>query len=186
MSLQRMVNTKFWDDSYIIKLDPIEKLLFLYLLTNPLTNISGIYEVSLRRVAFDSGIDSEMVGRILKRFEKDKKVVYKNGWIWLVNFVKNQNLNPSIKVGIKSILDDVPQQVHNTLGTGWVQGGTQWGEYNLNIIKEEEKGFSLKNKKRPYYNGEEMRFSKGKWWVIPKVGGEWLLFAGKQSEITWK
>ena len=56
-----MVNTKFWDDTYIVTLDPIEKLLYLYFLTNPLTNICGIYEIQLRRVAFDTGIDKEVV-----------------------------------------------------------------------------------------------------------------------------
>lgn len=34
--------------------------------------------------------------------------------------------------------------------------------------------------------GEEMRFSKGKWWVIPKDGGEWLEFAGSiKKDIEW-
>ena len=35
MAKQRYINTKFWRDSYIEDLDPIEKLLFLYLLSNP-------------------------------------------------------------------------------------------------------------------------------------------------------
>ena len=39
----RYIKTKFWDDSYIIELNPHEKLLFLYLITNPLTNIAGVY-----------------------------------------------------------------------------------------------------------------------------------------------
>ena len=34
MSKKRWINTKFWDDEYITELESIEKLLFLYFLTN--------------------------------------------------------------------------------------------------------------------------------------------------------
>jgi hypothetical protein len=132
MAKQRMVNTKFWDDSYIIKIDPIEKLLFLYFLTNPLTNISGIYEISLRRIAFDTGIDSEMVLKILNRLEADKKAIYRDGWLWLVNFVKNQNLNPSVISGIKREIQAIPRQILDKIGQdgySLVQPGT------LNLTK---------------------------------------------------
>ena len=44
---QRYVNTRFWNDTYVSSLDPIEKLLFIYLLTNEHTNISGVYEPPL-------------------------------------------------------------------------------------------------------------------------------------------
>jgi hypothetical protein len=39
--------------------------------------------------------------------------------------------------------------------------------------------------KKPHYKGEEMRFSKGRWWVLPNDGGEWLEFAGKEEDITY-
>jgi hypothetical protein len=49
---------------------------------------------------------------------------------------------------------------------------------------------SFKNKKpKPFYKltGEEMRYAQNKWWVIPKVGGEWLLFAGSiKNDIEYK
>jgi len=101
MAKQRYINTKFWNDNYIVELDPIEKLLFLYFLTSPLTNVSGIYEISLRRVAFDTGIDKEMVNKILLRFEVDNKIKYENGWLAIKNFVKHQALNPKIQKGIE-------------------------------------------------------------------------------------
>lgn len=40
---------------------------------------------------------------------------------------------------------------------------------------------------KPYFRGEEMRWIEGKgWWVIPKDGGSWLEFAGKEAEIRWR
>ncbi len=55
------------------------------------------------------------------------------------------------------------------------------------IVKKMWNGPAICEKKgRPYYQGQEMRFSKGKWWVLPKDGGEWLEFAGKDKDIEWK
>jgi hypothetical protein len=73
MAKLRSVNTKFWDDNYIIKLKPIEKLLFLYFLTNPLTDICGAYEISKARISFDTGINLDLLETILERFFERKK-----------------------------------------------------------------------------------------------------------------
>lgn len=86
-----MFDTRFWDDDYILELDPIEKLLFNYLLTNSLTSISGIYELPLRTIAFHTGIDKEMLIKIFKRFDKDKKILTRNPWVCVVNYPKYQN-----------------------------------------------------------------------------------------------
>ena len=111
MSKKRYVDTKFWDDNYIIEKDPIEKLLFLYLLTNTLTNIIGIYEISIKRIAFDTGIDKDMVINILDRFLKDKKIKYENGWVAIKNFTKHQLDNPKINAGIKALSREVPDDL---------------------------------------------------------------------------
>lgn len=115
MAKQRYISTHFWDDSYIINLDPIEKLLYLYLLTNPLTDICGAYEINLRRIGLDTGIDREMVLKILDRFEKANKITYQNGWVLIHNFIKNQASNPSVLAGIARSLNDCPDWVLDRL-----------------------------------------------------------------------
>jgi hypothetical protein len=116
---QRYINTKFWDDPYIVELDPSEKLLFLYFLTNPLTNIIGVYEISMRRISFDTGFDNDMILKILDRFSKDNKITYKDGWIIIKNFIKNQrqsdNKEDNINKGIKNMLDSLPDLTLKTL-----------------------------------------------------------------------
>ena len=67
---KRYISTKFRDDWFVVNLDPIEKLLFLYFLTNPLTNVAGIYEISMRRISFDTWIDKDMILKIIERFTK--------------------------------------------------------------------------------------------------------------------
>ena len=115
MAKERMVNTKFWDDSYIVTLDPIEKLMYLYFITNPLTNICGIYEIQLRRISFDTGIDKEMVLKILGRFEKDEKIRWRNGWCFVKNFIRHQKRNPKVEKGIQIALESVPAEVYDSL-----------------------------------------------------------------------
>ena len=99
---QRLIKSSFWSDPYIENLNPIEKMLYLYFLTNDKTNLIGIYELSIRRMAFQTGIESKKLVAILKKFEEHKKIAYKNNYVFILNFLKHQNLNNSnIKKGIE-------------------------------------------------------------------------------------
>lgn len=111
MGKQRVVHDSFWDDPYITGLDPSEKLLFLYLLTNTQCNVAGIYEVENRRVAFDTGFEIKTVELILKRFVKDKKILRYKNWIIILNFGKHQAVNPNIMKGAERIIKDLPSEV---------------------------------------------------------------------------
>ena len=115
-----MVNTRFWDDSYVIALTPIEKLLFLYLLTNPLTAISGVYELPLRRMIFDTGLEGQVVQEILEKLERDRKLIYEGGWVGITNWIKHQNLrNDQIRKGICSELKKAPITLIDRLSTDY-------------------------------------------------------------------
>jgi hypothetical protein len=115
MASSRIISTNFWKDRYIAELDPTEKLLFLYFLTNPQTTLAGVYEINLREVAFDTGIDRDMVEKILARFCRDEKMWHQDGWVVLRNFVKHQRLNPSIKLGIEKAIADLPAWLQEKL-----------------------------------------------------------------------
>lgn len=122
MSKQRMVRDSFWTDSYIERLTPDEKLLFLYLLTNPLSNVAGIYEIRAKRIGFETGYDVEVVENILQRFQRDGKILRHEDWIVIINHIKNQSLNPSIIQGCQRIFNELPPDIHRVV-TGWVQAG---------------------------------------------------------------
>lgn len=132
MAKYRTINVKFWDDTYTCNLDPIEKLLFLYIFSNPLTKISGIYEIQTKRIAFDTGIDKEMVEKVLKRFSEDGKITYSDGWIYVKNFIKNQSINASVLQGIEREIQDIPYAIIEKLKIEWIQPvdrvGTACGE----------------------------------------------------------
>ena len=122
---KRYIDTKFWDDPYISDLDPTEKLLFLYFLTNPCVNIAGIYEITIKRIALDTGFDRDMVEKIIKRFTTDKKLIYFNGFICFNNWTKHQVLNDSVTTGIERILRITPKEV---ILQGATVFGAEWGQ----------------------------------------------------------
>lgn len=89
-----MINTRFWSDTFIVdKLNPLDRYLFLYLLTNEKTNSIWIYEISLRTISFETWIESDTLKNMLKRLED--KVLYIDGWICFKKFVRHQSPNPN-------------------------------------------------------------------------------------------
>lgn len=142
---KRMVNDEFWTDTYVEDLDPSEKLLFLYLITNPLCNVAGIYEIKVKRMAYETGFDKEMVEKILLRFEKDDKVLRQDEWIIVVNFAKNQANNPNMLQGMQRIIDALPDKIKALKGFSSLPHFT-----SLNLILPNlttPNGKKMKNKK---------------------------------------
>lgn len=84
----RYINTKYWNDNYVSELDPIQKLLFIYFLTNEHTNISGVYEIPLKVIALETGIDKTMVEKMIPMLAP--KVGYVGGLVVIKNFLKHQ------------------------------------------------------------------------------------------------
>jgi hypothetical protein len=72
----RPINTNMWKDDYIMELNPNEKLLFMYLLSNDFTTQSGIYNISLAHVAMETGLSNETILSGLQKFHADEKIIY--------------------------------------------------------------------------------------------------------------
>ena len=111
MSKQRMVNTHFWSDPWVVdELNPLDRYLFLYFLTNDKNNLAGVYEISLRTISNETGLEKEQVQKMLTRLES--RVMYVNGWIVLRKAIKHQNYgNIKIKTAILSALTAAPEDV---------------------------------------------------------------------------
>ena len=118
MAKNRYLNTKFWTDNYVINdLDPIEKLAFIYLITNPYTNICGIYELPIKVMAIETGIDRDNLEKaVIPQLVRDGKIFYKDGWVAIKNFIKHQTVNPSILKGISEGLAKAPQEMRDFIG----------------------------------------------------------------------
>lgn len=113
MSTQRYISTSFWDDEWIQSLDPSEKLLYLYYMTNTLTNIAGVYKITERRVSFDTGFNISTIQHIMQKFDKSGKVFRHGEWVVLPTWAKHQKVSErdNNRKGIDAILKSLPDDV---------------------------------------------------------------------------
>lgn len=111
MSKLRSINTVVWSDTWFETLNPSAKLLFIYLFTNEKTNMLGVYEISLRKVSFETGIPIEDVDKYLKDFELSFKIKYHNNMVLLLNFLKHQNYNFNMMKSAIRIYNKLPKEL---------------------------------------------------------------------------
>lgn len=111
MSKKRFISTSFWSDPWVVdELNPMDRYLFMYLLTNEKTNIAGVYEMSLRTISYETGIEKDTLLSMLRRL--DSRVVYSQGWVVIKNAIKNQNYkNEKINKGIEMALEKCPPKL---------------------------------------------------------------------------
>ena len=76
MAIYRNVQLSFWTDNKVEdEFTPEDKYFYLYLLTNPQTNICGCYEVSYSQLTNQTGYNKDTIIRLIERFENVHKVI---------------------------------------------------------------------------------------------------------------
>lgn len=110
MAQYRQINTGFWKDTKIEDFSVNEKLIYLYLLTNSLTNMCGCYELSLRQMSYETGINLDATSANLERlsavhdvilYDRNTKEVLVKNW-WKYNWTKSPRF-------IEGLLDEIKQ-----------------------------------------------------------------------------
>jgi hypothetical protein len=116
MAKIHQLSSDFWIDGYSSNLDPIEKLMFIYLLTGPHANMAGVYQVPIKNIAVETGIDRDMVQKVIDRFQAEGKILYKDGWVCVRNRGKfNKQDNDKIQKNVDRIIDKSPDFVKEFL-----------------------------------------------------------------------
>ena len=76
MAIYRNVLMSFWTDAKIADdFTPEDRYFYLYLFTNPHTNLCGCYEISIKQVVNETGYSRETIDNLLKRFESTHNVI---------------------------------------------------------------------------------------------------------------
>ena len=76
MAIYRNLQLSFWTDNKIEdEFTPEDKFFYLYLLTNPQTNLCGCYEVSYSQMTRQTGYNKDTIIRLLERFESLHNVI---------------------------------------------------------------------------------------------------------------
>ena len=114
MAKFRNVSVKFWSDPFIESLTPEKKYFFLYLITNEHSSQCGIYEISFRQMAFETGYNQETIEKLIQFFESERKIKYskKTNEIAIRNFVKH---NPQGSPKVASFVQKELKQVKDRL-----------------------------------------------------------------------
>jgi hypothetical protein len=71
MAIYRNIQMTFWSDAKVVdEFTPEDRYFYLYALTNPHTNLSGCYEISLKQMSDETGYSRETVQKLLQRFNQ--------------------------------------------------------------------------------------------------------------------
>lgn len=108
----RTVQVSIWTDVWFSDLDLDEKLLFIFLFTNPSSNILGLYEIGVRNISFHTGISVQRVEEILAKFADHGKVYYSHAdsIVWVRNMRRLQETqSPKVQQHIREKLYNVPE-----------------------------------------------------------------------------
>lgn len=157
MSKLRSINTSIWTDTWFEGLEPEEKLLFIYLITNDKTNMLGVYETSLRKVSFETGILLKNVEKYISKFEKEGKVRYASNRIILLKFLKHQNYNGNMKKSAVRCYNELPIEL-KSIKTGNLEENDKGFETltkGFEMVRKVEYEFEAEGELEEETEGEE-------------------------------
>lgn len=141
MAIFRNIHISFWEDSKVQEdMSANEKYFFLYLLTNPHTSQIGCYEITIRQMQYETGLEKSEIEQFLERFEKElgiieyskttKELLIKNWYKY--NFTKSPKMFTYIKKEMQNI-KHIPYKTYlNTVCIPYIYGNA------IRIRKEQE------------------------------------------------
>lgn len=107
----RVLHDSVWGDAWFQDLPPASKLVWVYLLTNPHLEVSGIYQITPKTISNETGIpfidvNGIDVNGILEGFVADKKIVYDGYFVGIVNYHRHNGMmnNPKYRAAIRKSL----------------------------------------------------------------------------------
>lgn len=136
MAIYRNIQLSFWTDNKVEDdFTPEDKYFYLYLLTNPQTNICGCYEVSYTQMSNQTGYNKDTINRLLDRFEKFHNIIrysrdtkeililnwYKYNWSKsektlvgvenVAKYIKSSSFKTYVLNIVNSIRNDIPMTI---------------------------------------------------------------------------
>jgi hypothetical protein len=139
MAVYRQIHISFWQDEFVLDLEPEEKYFYLYLMTNSKTTQCGIYILPKKLMMLELGYSIDTVSKLLARFIDMGKILYDDGTgtVFLLNWLKHNSMkSPKVQTCVKKELKAVRNKDFlEVFATQCVQYGysidtldIQWGE----------------------------------------------------------
>lgn len=113
MASTRIVKTGIYDDEFIFDLPASAKFLYLFLITNKNTEISGYYSMTLNEMEFYTKIKKDDLKKLLAMLEP--KIYYTDNWVIIAKYDKHQNFanNSTVQRRIETYKMRVPEHILN-------------------------------------------------------------------------
>lgn len=111
MARYRKIDPRIWNDAKFSSLSNDAKLLFIYLLTSPQTQMIGAVPMRAESVAAELGFDMKRYGIGYQELYKSGIAEYDDrGLYWVKNFLKyNSPDNPKVVISWRDSLDFLPE-----------------------------------------------------------------------------
>lgn len=149
MDPRRMISTRTWADPWFEELNTESKLLWLYLLTNQQTNLIGIYEISIKRISNETGINLTGCQTVMDGFANRSKIIWNGSHIVICNFLKHQSLaNPNMEKSARKIFDSLPDTVKKLLQSHGINDFKQFLNGFPNQSQTHADGFGERERER--------------------------------------
>ena len=85
----RQIQARFWDDDFVQNATWQSRFVFIYLCTCLPINMSGIFQLTDKKIIFETGLSEEDFQIAKEELSENKKVLFYQGWVLVVNTFKN-------------------------------------------------------------------------------------------------
>jgi hypothetical protein len=124
--MNRMIDTATWDDPWFAELEPDAKLVFLYLLTNRRSTAAGAFEITIRHMAFETGLDGARIDAILAELNPRVQWWPAHQVIWIRNFFRHQAANENFAKSARTYIDGLPVEIQRAIGSVYPDLVPEW------------------------------------------------------------
>ena len=173
------VQTSTWDDAWVFSLNTNQKIVWMFLLTNPFVNIAGVINIAPVILGTYCGLDLPSTMEVINFMASNGKIVYCENCIVMLNWYKYHSYNERTIASADKILDSLPCDIKLLIeevgmGSEGVTNGlpthlsnSNSNSNNINTLKREEKSV----------RGEERLEKK------PSISVDWELVMQKWNEL---
>lgn len=106
MAQFRKINPAFWTDSVIQSITPDQRYLYLYLITNAHSEITGLYKITEKTIAFETDLQPDQLALDLRVLEVEGKIVYDGTTMFVLNMLTHHaNRSPKFVTMVKTQID---------------------------------------------------------------------------------
>ncbi|MFA4995718.1 MAG: hypothetical protein WC536_01090 [Patescibacteria group bacterium] len=85
----RQIQARVWDDDFVQNATWQSRYVFIYLMTCLPMNMTGVFQLTDKKIIFETGLSDGDFEIAKEELSQNKKVLFCRGWVFVVNAFKN-------------------------------------------------------------------------------------------------